>query len=265
MLFKKTLSVHPKLVAVVEALLGAAWLAWFFYLPSFTWLGIWAGARVAIWVGESAVAYYPPTVSRGRHLLSLVFWLVGITLFLLLSDWPLSRYVLGGIFVAGPAVSWWLLPSAAAPLSFVSKPERRWRLIMAVVGVAGVWSGWLAGSMLQLVPLSWWWLGWLSVSLLVVGVTAWWWREYRVALARRGYWWLAGLLLLYLELSAAVWWWPLGYLAGGLLLTWVWYISWLLVRFHLTVEGIVWGKQRWFIIVNAVLLALYLGLAVRWR
>jgi hypothetical protein len=57
---------------------------------------------------------------------------------------------------------------------------------------------------------------------------------------------------------------PLGHLVLGLLATWLWYLLQLLVRFHLTGEGVVWRKQAWFLGINAVLFVAMLVFVVRW-
>ncbi len=57
---------------------------------------------------------------------------------------------------------------------------------------------------------------------------------------------------------------PFGYLVLGFLVTWLWYILQLFIRFHLTPQKIVWRKQRTFLLVNAVLYAILLFFIVRW-
>jgi len=56
---------------------------------------------------------------------------------------------------------------------------------------------------------------------------------------------------------------PFGYLAMGLIITWFWYILQLFIRFHLSKRGILWKKQKWFLISNAVLLILFFSF-IRW-
>lgn len=57
---------------------------------------------------------------------------------------------------------------------------------------------------------------------------------------------------------------PFGYLALGLLLVWVWYIAQLLIRFHLSHKGILWKRQRLFLLANGILYALLLFRFIRW-
>lgn len=56
---------------------------------------------------------------------------------------------------------------------------------------------------------------------------------------------------------------PFGYLAMGFLLSWIWYLAQLFIRFHLSEQGILWKKQGLFLTLNAVLYGGVLYLA-RW-
>jgi hypothetical protein len=57
---------------------------------------------------------------------------------------------------------------------------------------------------------------------------------------------------------------PFGYLATGFLVTWVWYLVQLFMRFHFSSKGVVWKKQRVFLITNLVLYIGVLAFFVRW-
>jgi len=51
---------------------------------------------------------------------------------------------------------------------------------------------------------------------------------------------------------------PFGYATVGALLTWIWYILQLLVRFHFSERGVDWKKQIPFLVGNIVLMILFL-------
>ena len=51
---------------------------------------------------------------------------------------------------------------------------------------------------------------------------------------------------------------PFGYLALGMLVTWLWYLGQLFIRFHLSSKGIIWKKQKVFLLSNLVLYILTL-------
>ncbi len=56
---------------------------------------------------------------------------------------------------------------------------------------------------------------------------------------------------------------PFGYIVLGFLATWMWYLLLLLIRFHMSAEGIRWKKQRIFLSWNAVLFVAVLFI-IRW-
>ncbi len=95
----------------------------------------------------------------------------------------------------------------------------------------------------------------------VLGAIAWHvWRMYV-----QGNVWLWMVLV---TLSMLEWMWvvhllPFGYLVSGLLVTWIWYIAQLMIRFHLTAPGILWRKQAVFLAGNGALFAGVL-FAARW-
>lgn len=56
---------------------------------------------------------------------------------------------------------------------------------------------------------------------------------------------------------------PFGYLVSGFLITWIWYILQLLLRFHCSNQDILWRKQARFLLTNAALFIVFLYF-VRW-
>lgn len=265
MKLNKAPSFHPKLAAGLDFIFSVIMLWWFVNLTNFWWVGIWFLFRIALWAGLLWLVYYSPGASRVRHLLTLIVFNIGGSVFLLITDWRPARYLMEVIYVVGPAVSFWLLPSSAQILSFATKPERRWRLALTTVGVAGIFSAWFAVYIFQLLALEWWWLAWLITALLATFISGWWWREYGIVYNKKFFIWLAGLGLILSEILAVVWWWPIGYLVGGCLMAWLWYLLWLVLRFNLTAEGINWRRQKWFILINLFLIVLYLLILARWR
>ncbi len=75
--------------------------------------------------------------------------------------------------------------------------------------------------------------------------------------------WILILSIITIELMWIMQLLPLGYLILGLLLTWIWYICQLFIRFNLTKHGILWKSQRWFLLVNALLFSAVLYF-VKW-
>lgn len=57
---------------------------------------------------------------------------------------------------------------------------------------------------------------------------------------------------------------PLAYVALGFIVTWIWYLLLLFVRFHLSEKGIIWKKQRVFIATNVILFIVMMLFFFRW-
>lgn len=89
------------------------------------------------------------------------------------------------------------------------------------------------------------------------------WRMYmRLSLPQAILW----MALIGLLMSQIIWVFsllPFGYLVSGFLITWIWYLMQLLVRFHFSQIGIVWKKQGVFLGTNALLFILVLWM-VKW-
>lgn len=49
----------------------------------------------------------------------------------------------------------------------------------------------------------------------------------------------------------------IGYLASAFLISWLWYLAQLLIRFHFGRRDIVWSKQRWFLGMNALVMIVF--------
>lgn len=52
----------------------------------------------------------------------------------------------------------------------------------------------------------------------------------------------------------------IGYLAGALIVTWLWYVLQLLMRFHFGNRDIIWFRQRRFLVINAILFIVFLSI-----
>lgn len=257
-----SISLHPRLGASFDAFVSLGLLLWLTVLGQAVFLVIWMLARLLVWLALVAVVYYPPGFSRRRHFFTLIFFWSGATVLLVFIDRQPLWYLAAITTVVMSAVSFALIPSAQETLSFMIKPWRRWRLTMAVFGLMGIFSGLFAISVFQLAPPLTWWVP-LLAGLLAALMAEWWWHEYAVPprTERRSFLVFA---LVFSELAAILGFWPLGYFASGLIITWLWYLSWLMMRFQLSPEGVRWKKQSSFLIINAVLLVIFL-ITLRWR
>jgi len=264
MIHKKLISFHPRLAAGMELFFGLMMLWWLKQIGAPWVLYLWFFFRLVLWAALIRLIFFPAGLSRLKHLLSLTIFHLGCSFLLLFIDWLPAWYLVGAFFIFVPAASFALLPARETELSFAAKPQRRWRFLMCLFGLVGIWSGLGAVVSFQIYTISyWWWL--ISGAIITAGIGGWWWVEYGVKPEKQFWRWLIISLLIQLELAWVIFLWPLGFLVIGFLLTWIWYIIWLLARFHLSPDGINWKKQAPFLIANAILLTIFLLWVARWR
>ena len=75
--------------------------------------------------------------------------------------------------------------------------------------------------------------------------------------------WAGVVALITLELLWVVRTLPFGYFVQGLIVSWVWYLCTLFIRFHVSSRGIIWKKQKWFLAGNVICMIALLAF-VRW-
>lgn len=259
------ISLHPKLAAVMDGVVGLVLMLALPKMSSWWLVFFWFSARALWWIVLVQFMYYPPLISRVKHFLSLILFNAGILFLLIFVDWPGGWNMAAAIFIVLPLASFWQVPERADELTVLTKPHRRILFLLVAMSIAGLWSGVEALAVFQVIRgLT---LG-LVAATAVAAVTlmsGWWWKEYGVAWSAKFFYCLIALGLILLELTGVMLVWPLGYLVSSFLLTWLWYLVWMLFRFYLTPEGIDWRSQRWFLLFNFVLLVLFLGVIVRWK
>ena len=79
-------------------------------------------------------------IDKIKHLIFLNIFNIGLFTSLLFLEWNLSKLVLSLVLILGSSFSFYLLPDKNSILSFVSKPYRRWLLMLTVAGMAGIFS-----------------------------------------------------------------------------------------------------------------------------
>jgi hypothetical protein len=89
------------------------------------------------------------------------------------------------------------------------------------------------------------------------------WRMYYPLPIRRFSVWILIMAVMSMEFFWVLYVLPFGYIVLGFLSTWIWYLLVLLIRFHMSSEGIRWKKQRKFLVGNSILFIIILFL-VRW-
>lgn len=257
---RRKISFHPKFAAGMDALLSFVML-WVLPLIGSWWLlAAWFLIRIILWAGLVRLVYYPKEISRARHFVSLCVFAAGSTLFLLFIDWVSAWRLIALVSIIFSAWSFWLLPPVESKLPFMPKPHRRWLLFLNLFGIAGMWSGIYAVTAFQVLYNvgSWAWV--VLISLIVTAISGWWWSEYSIPRDRRFFIWLFVWFIVMLELSWVAMFLPIGFFASGFFLAWIWYCLWLFARFSLSKEGIIWKKQRVFLITNLLLMAIFLFL-----
>ncbi|KKW41831.1 MAG: hypothetical protein UY92_C0013G0030 [Candidatus Magasanikbacteria bacterium GW2011_GWA2_56_11] len=192
---------------------------------------------------------------KARNLTLALCLTITSTALLSLIEWPLARLILIGFSsAAGFAVFEWAALDRPGARLFMHKAGRRiimtlWVFTVyswttAVVGVKIFFPG-FPGLLASLLIA-----GYAALATIMIWTH---YQPFRLPLYRLP---LSILTLVMAEATLVIIELPFGYLATALLLTWMWYLAQLLLRFHLSPEGVQWRRQAWFLAGNAVLYAL---------
>ncbi|MBP7992075.1 MAG: hypothetical protein KAZ30_00260 [Candidatus Magasanikbacteria bacterium] len=226
-------------------------------LFQFQW---WALVPTFIILG--AILYFIVSHAGVRH---FFWWLYGFSELGLLSlfvvvEWPSALVLITTLGVLGATVIMLWSRRVAAPIVFVrEKPLRRAvsaALALALFGFCAfiearvvffpstfttIISPFIQAGFATLASFLLWSL-YFQARL----------KDYFVPLSVMGV--LIGQASLIIGLSS------IGYLAGALIITWLWYVLQLLMRFHFGNRDIIWFKQRKFLVINAVLFGFFLSI-----
>src|SRR3989339_1409733 len=107
----KNISLHPKLVAVVDVFVGAIMLWWLQQITLWWLVLVWFAFREFLWAGFIQLIYCPAKNIRWRHFLSLTFFNFGILLLLLFLDWSPAWNLIAMVHILFTFISFWTLPS----------------------------------------------------------------------------------------------------------------------------------------------------------
>lgn len=235
-----------------------------------------AGALVAIYQMPRSIVFLI-AVGLWWILIALAHWFfsfekkhfflhfaTSVTLVSLLSlvEWrPLAWFIIALSIPLFAFVWHW---SAVMSRQHTALSYKTWRRIIMMLWVLNVF-GWSSG----LFSLSIFFQHISHVFLAFVGaafaaaVAATNWHVYFDAKIETFAFWIGTLWLLAYEIIWILHYLPLGYFTLGLVFTWVWYLLQLFIRFHLTRGGILWQKQKVFLISNTALFISVLYIA-RW-
>ena len=138
------------------------------------------------------------------------------------------------------------------------------RLHMAILTIdAGIF---LAGiyAIAIFFPLTPFWLLLIFGGVLFGMTTFFVWRLYFAISFHSHLVWLGIFALAMAEIMWVLHRLPFGYFASAILTTWLWYVGQLLMRFHLTPQGIFWRQQGWFLGVNSLAYLSIFFFFLRW-
>ncbi len=142
------------------------------------------------------------------------------------------------------------------------KVRRRWQTFIIVYDFLAV--NFLLFALSAFLPGAPFWSWSFVVSFIGAYLAFLFWQEYLPMPREKFFLWMAVFFLLLWELLWTINLLPLGYLVSGVLVVWPWYVGVLLVRFHLTPDGIVWRRQAGFLLVNLILYISLLVFFVKW-
>lgn len=205
---------------------------------------------------------YQNSSKKWSDLFLVVATILGFVGLLFLVEWSIFRYLLivfGGLVIA---FLFSRHPSLSEELPHLQKPIRRITMMIWVFDAFALATLMYALEIFfQNVPF---------IILAILGIAMFFyativiWQEYFDLPINKLLAWSAVLNLGILEIFWVFHYLSLGYFVLGILSAWLWYLGMLLVRFNLTVQGITWKKQRWFLMLNFSLMILFLIFVVKW-
>ncbi len=238
-----------QLVAILAGMVSVVLLLVISVFPSMLLaMSVWGGWLVLLTVVSYRLTHWPGALLAG------VFTLCA-GLFYTILDWPPAT--VAWLLVTGVGtgvIVWWQFLRRAPLISFQRKP---WRRVVMMV--------WAVTTVAAFSVLAAWHIffpQWPTILLSLAGAAVaalagnQIWYLYQAPLPTTYWSWTAILGLAMLEIISVVFYFlPLGYFASALLLGWIWYIAQLFIRFYESRTGIIWYRQRWFLIGNAIAIA----------
>ncbi len=220
---------------------------------------------LVVWLGLIVFLGIRLNKKGERQIVNLVLSIIvglAFVVLLMLLEWEGLRYLL--IVLAGIVMAFLFSQVCRfrGLLSHETKPFRR-MIMMSWVFVSYVLATFLFALDIFFETIPFWPLA-LLTSVLIGIVTLIIWQMYFSFSLHKFVLWAIILSLAVWEIIWAIHLLPLGYLVLGALVTWMWYIIQLLIRFHLSKQGIMWKKQIVFLSTNIILYFIILFFFVRW-
>lgn len=146
--------------------------------------------------------------------------------------------------------------------SVEQKPFRRMMMVLWVFDTYAITTTLFAiGLFFTTIPF---WLVALVAGFVFGGSSFMIWRMYLQLTLHKNWFWVLLVAVVMFELVWVIHILPFGHFAAGFLVTWLWYLLQLLIRFHFSPRGVIWKKQAAFLISNVVIYLLILIFFVRW-
>jgi len=215
---------------------------WIFFLVNCLWLGLLV-----------VLSIFPLSKNKTNPLLPLVI-VTALSFIVLTSIVEWSVLALALRLLAG-LVMWFLFleqrQNQRITLAHARKPLRRINMILWVfAGYTFLTTIFAFRLFFPSVPF-WFFLvlagaGMSAISFMI-------WRLYYDLKLKQSVIWLLFIGMVIIELVWVMNVLPFGYFVSGFLVTWIWYVLQLLLRFHFSPRGIDWKKQASFLIINGCL------------
>jgi len=152
------------------------------------------------------------------------------------------------------------------PLGYARRPFRRFAMMMWVFNAYAFFSclfaigvlfqsEWPRGLDFVLVPAAG------ILAGLIAGEI---WKMYVTGESKIFLFWRVVIGLFMAEIFWSIRLLPFGYMVSGVLLTWLWYMLQMLIRFHFQTPGIVWKKQLPFLITSGAVFLFLAFFYIRW-
>ncbi len=220
-----------------------------------------------LWLALLTFLYLTFKEKRRDHTLTLTLSTALSTLLLLsIIDDPTLRYFFAGFVALLFGVLFGVKENSEITLGYGRQPFRRFAMMMWVFNAYALFSCLFAVGVLFQSE----WPVWLEFILVPsAGVTGGViageiWKMYVKFEPKTFLFWRVVTALFVAEIFWSIGLLPFGYLVSGVILTWLWYMLQMLIRFHFQPSGIMWKKQLPFVAVS-IFIFLFLALFfVRW-
>ena len=242
------------LVSVVVFWLFINLTSWiFFTIILLIWLAILISAHLYI---------YQKSARKWSELSLLIITVVSMVGLIILVEELWLRWLI--IILAGLTFAF-LFSHEPLPQGELTHQQKPFRRVLIIIWIFDLFCLFSLGFALNIFFQSWP----FSVLTLFIGLVIFYvnlnvWGNYFSFPWRDLFWWSAILSLAIMELVWVLHFLTFGYFTLGFISIWSWYLMMLLIRYNLTSEGIIWKKQRFFLLVNFILMALFLFFIARW-